>query len=254
MSNLNQRLIIVTGKGGVGKTTVSSDITFALKNRERKAIVYNFEHNKNNVVPSFTLDPQYCIQNYLETKFYSKKIAHWVTNKSFFISTFNMVEELKYIIILGQIFDDLNKDPNLTIVLDSPSSGHFLSMVYSLDIFGSIFQKGIIFQDINKIKEKLYDSDLTKAFIVTLPSVLSISEAKELKEETPFNTEFVLSSCISVRDDVKNNINSIQSDLLKRKISIESKAINNQLFAYQLPYLILKEKETMVSDLAKQFS
>ena len=63
-----------------------------------------------------------------------------------------MIPGLGQMILLGDLVTQLESDPDLTIVLDSPSSGHAITMFESPDNYKEMLKKGLLVQDIDKIK------------------------------------------------------------------------------------------------------
>jgi arsenite-transporting ATPase len=55
-----------------------------------------------------------------------------------------MIPGLGHMILFGHIIDELERDPELHIVIDAPASGHALTMFESTSTFETIF-KGTIF-------------------------------------------------------------------------------------------------------------
>ena len=149
-----KRLYIFTGKGGVGKTTLSLAFARKLIEENKKCLYIYFENNKidNKKVSSKELDQEAtslgikklgldlldCSQEYIGKKLKSDKIAKWVVATPFFQSLVNMIPGLSYVIYMGKILELLMEDPELTIVLDSPSSGHALTMFESTHNFNNI--------------------------------------------------------------------------------------------------------------------
>lgn len=196
MSNF-KRLYIFTGKGGVGKTTLSLSFCKFLEENNRKYFYAYIKKNKIQndkalneskflldeiEVKTFGLDLKSCSQGYIAKKLGSKTVASWVTKTPFYQSLISMIPGFSYVIYLGQLLELLVEDPELTIVLDSPSSGHAQTMLESTKNFNEIFQSGIVYEDTKKMLDLITKKDFTKVNIISLPTLLALHEAEELQD------------------------------------------------------------------------
>jgi anion-transporting ArsA/GET3 family ATPase len=187
------RLYIFTGKGGVGKTTLSKAFVRYLNEHDHEAVYLTFrgqsvgDNNPGNTeidnrgIKEVSLDLEDCARGYIEKRLNSKLIAAWIVKTPFFRALINMVPGFNYLIFLGKILEMGKANPRLIVVLDAPASGHALTMVESTTNFKQIFESGTIFEDANKMLSLLNDPNYTKIHVVSLPSVMSWQEAMELK-------------------------------------------------------------------------
>jgi arsenite-transporting ATPase len=90
---------------------------------------------------------------------------------------------------LGNIIEELEQNPNLIIVLDSPASGHALTMFESSTNFKNIFKTGLIVKDIEKMQNFLNEKTNITTYIVANPTELAITEARELQKELSENSQ-----------------------------------------------------------------
>ena len=180
-----KKLYIVTGKGGVGKTTLALSITALLHEEKRKVLFLSYDQPENEEfckeldIPWINLKAEDSAYRYISQKFNSKIIASWILKTPFFSSLFKIVPAISYLIFVGHIVDLLKKDPELTIIFDSPSSGHALTMFESSHNLKTIFKSGIIFNDIKELHQFLHEDKNIKVLIPSLPTHLSMQEALE---------------------------------------------------------------------------
>lgn len=213
MTTQLRRLYIFTGKGGVGKTTLSKAFVRYLVENDHEAVYLTFknqalsetqkESNSERIVDGIreiSLDLEECAKGYIEKRLNSKMIAGWIVKTPFFRALVNMVPGFNYLIYLGKVLEMGKENPRLTVVLDAPASGHALTMVESTTNFQHIFESGIIFEDTHKMLSRLNDPNYTKIHVVSLPSQMSWQEAIELKsglkERTPVEVNITVNNCL----------------------------------------------------------
>ena len=208
-----RRLYIFSGKGGVGKTTLSKAFVRYLMGQNYEVVYLTFRNQslaeshiessldtRKNGLREIYLDLEDCAKGYIERRLNSKMIASWIVKTPFFRALVNMVPGFSYLIYLGKILELGKENPRLIVVLDAPASGHALTMVESTTNFQQIFESGIIFEDTHKMLSKLNDPTYTKIHVVSLPSQMSWQEAIELKtglkQRTPVEVDITINNCL----------------------------------------------------------
>ncbi|MBT4790149.1 MAG: hypothetical protein HON90_01135 [Halobacteriovoraceae bacterium] len=249
-----KRFYIFTGKGGVGKTALSLAFCSHLTENKQNCLYIYFQNNKIQAKNTNTADKQLeqmamdlgfktlgldlmaCSQEYIANKLKSENIAKWIIKTPFFQSLVNMIPGLSYVIYMGKILEMLVKDPTLTAVLDSPSSGHALTMLESTQNFNSIFKDGIIHEDTNLMLKELQTQDFFKLNIIALPTLLALHEAIELKTSIKnlanYDLEIFCNNCLNQFEQYE------LPDFLINKIKNENKALEEfeHLAQQEVPY------------------
>jgi len=134
---MHRRLYIFTGKGGVGKTSLAMSFTKQLQLEGKNVLYYCFYQLPEKKLwdalklPVLDIELEKSAETYIGRKLNSKTIASWIMMTHFFKSLFQILPALGHMILLGHIIDELENNPNLIIVLDSPASGHALTMFES---------------------------------------------------------------------------------------------------------------------------
>lgn len=193
-----KNLYIFTGKGGVGKTTLSFSFAKYLKNQNKKVKYIYFKTGSISDeaktidqgqslgaelgIDCVGLDLKECSQGYISKKMKSETIGKWVVKTPFFKALINMIPGFNYLIYLGRILEYIHEDPELIIIIDSPSSGHALTMLEATHNFSEIFQSGIVFDDTKKMIDLMFGKNFLQVNIITLPTLMSVHESLELDE------------------------------------------------------------------------
>lgn len=200
------RLYIVTGKGGVGKSTYSLALTQALKNKGIKAKTLFFqsstldESTKAAVNDEIHLNLLETVTEYVGKKMRSMTIASWVAKAPFFKSLLHVIPGFNFVLYLGKTIDLLDKDPELVLVLDAPASGHALTMLSATHHFKQLFNLGMLKEDTLKMHQFMLNPNNVEITILALPGALATHEALELKESLKSleyqNVEIVLNNSL----------------------------------------------------------
>jgi anion-transporting ArsA/GET3 family ATPase len=269
MKSQPRRLYIFTGKGGVGKTTLSKSFVRYLIQQNHEAIYLTFQNQslgENHQgtsekmvdgIKEVALDLEESARGYIERRLNSKMIASWIVKTPFFRALINMMPGFTYLIYLGRMLEMGKENPNLVIVLDAPASGHALTMVESTTNFQQIFESGVIFEDTMKMLSRLNDPEYTKIHIVSLPSLMSWQEAIELrsglKERTPVDVHITVNNCLYPL--LENHLADL-TESLRQKVLNEKQLVQDNLSEMQciLPHSLAKEALAVESDLVGSLS
>jgi hypothetical protein len=230
---VTKRLYIITGKGGVGKTTFATSLALALKDKGHKVELALWEPNPNKeeimkiIDRVWVFDLLESARLYLNLRLPGPFMANWIVKIKFFKTLLMGVPGMSYVIFLGHIWDKLRQEKDLIIILDSPSSGHALTMLESLKVFSQIFQKGLFFDDIKKIFNFFLDKNFVRPIVIALPTQLALTEGYELSGqlEQYFSqkTKLTLNHCYFKLFDQTDE--TIIPDFIKLKMENERKAV-----------------------------
>jgi len=205
-----RRLLYVTGKGGVGKTTVAAALGVAAARAGRRTIVCEVADQdrvsrafrREGVVPetevqladnlwAITIDPQRALEEWLGNQIGGIGLRVLARSSAFqyFVAAAPGAKEL---ITIGKIWElgqaqrwnKSNRTYDL-VVVDAPSSGYGLAMLTTPRTFGEIARVGPIRRQAFKIRDTLADPERTGYVAVALPEEMPVNETLELERKLP---------------------------------------------------------------------
>lgn len=181
-----RRLYFVTGKGGVGKTVTSLALCLRLKQLGKKVYYNSFDQEPNWAIlraleiPTKYFTVEESAEIYVGNKLGSRTIGGWVMKAPFFSALYHMMPSLTSMILLGHIIKENEIEPDATIVVDSPASGHAKVIFESTQNLREMFGTGLIVEDIKKMQEFMTTPGNMRTLICALPGELPLEEGKEL--------------------------------------------------------------------------
>jgi anion-transporting ArsA/GET3 family ATPase len=202
--DLDRRLILVVGKGGVGRSTVAAAIAGALAAQGKKTLLYEtsandrfgdyFEKPPVGTTPSQLAPNLWAVNTTPASALaeYGLMILRWE-------SVYEMVFEnrvtkaflraipgLDDYALLGKawfhtIEDKRGKPMWDTVVFDMPASGHSVSMLRVPWVIVDTVPEGPLTRDARAVKSLLCDPARTAAVLVTLAEEMPVNEVLELE-------------------------------------------------------------------------
>ena len=206
----DRRLLYVTGKGGVGKTTVAAALGLAAAAAGRRTIVCEVAEQdrvsrafkREGVVAetevelaenlwAITIDPQQALEEWLARQIGGAGLRVLARSSAFqyFVAAAPGAKELITIAKvweLGQMerWDRRGRTYDL-VVVDAPSSGHGLAMLRTPGTFGEIARVGPVRRQAFRVRDMLSDPEKTGYVAVALPEEMPVNETLELERQLP---------------------------------------------------------------------
>jgi len=206
-----EKLLIISGKGGVGKTVLSSALaavcassgpTILLSLNGSRPAHPVFEvpvaYEPREILPDLWIadvDSLSAVREYVKRKVpFSGLYDSFLTSRMFrdFAEAAPGFQEL---MCLGKIYDLVCESRFARVIVDAPATGHLMTLLDVPSATAKVVQVGPLNHNARKIQDMLLDPERTRVLLATLPEEMAIQEARELHEfcvERRINTGPVL--------------------------------------------------------------
>jgi anion-transporting ArsA/GET3 family ATPase len=205
---LDKRLIVVTGKGGVGKSTVSLALGMAAAKSGRRTIVcevasqetasrvfnrgeigFNEVEMAKNLY-AISIDPDESMREYVLLQLKVKAMRDALFRSKIFNYLAAATPGLKELVTIGKIWELSQGDDRKvkkgrtydTVVVDAPATGHGVGFLQTPRTFASIARVGPIHSQAQEMDRFLTDRENTGVAIVSLPEEMPVNESQGLEK------------------------------------------------------------------------
>lgn len=204
-SIFDKRLILVTGKGGVGRSTVAAAIASAAARRGRRTLL--FQANAKDRVGSFfgtapvgtsvvrldnnlyavNTNPAAALEEYGLMVLRFKRVYRMVFENRVTKYFLRAIPGLDDYSILGKAWYHTTEESRGrpvwdTVVFDMPASGHTMTMLRIPKVILETVPEGPLTRDARSLEALLTDQTRTAVMLVTLAEEMPANEARELAE------------------------------------------------------------------------
>jgi anion-transporting ArsA/GET3 family ATPase len=188
-SAISRNLVFVSGKGGVGKTTVSQAIAQGLAEKGKRTLWTTFEDPTRPLGEIQPVGPNLwhlnceatqAFEEYAALKIGVAKLAKLFLQNKLMRYLAKAAPGIHELVLLGKVWHErLNYDH---VVIDMPSTGYGLAMFQSTVNFANLFKGGPVHRDAEEMLATFRSARETGHLIVALPEEMPLREALELNE------------------------------------------------------------------------
>jgi anion-transporting ArsA/GET3 family ATPase len=217
---LEKRLLFVTGKGGVGKSTVAASLGLAAAARGKRTIVCEIgsqEHTSrlfNRAQVGFhevqlednlwtiSIDPDESMREYVLLQLKVRAMRDLLFRSRVFTYLTAATPGLKELVTIGKIWELAQLDRKVRkgrkydlVIVDAPATGHGIGFLQTPRTFANIARVGPIHAQAQELDRFITDHASTGTAIVSLPEEMPVNETaaleRELREEIGVSVDHV---------------------------------------------------------------
>jgi anion-transporting ArsA/GET3 family ATPase len=201
----SRRLIIQSGKGGTGKTTISAALAVVAASRGKRVLLVEVDtHDRfaplfglkepvgyevrevRDGVFAINLDPRLVIIDFFKTHVKLKSFYKQILESKIFNYFYDAAPGVKEIICMGKVWRLLGERHFFSgkpswdcVILDAPATGHGVSLLNIAEAaYETLFEP--MKKHAEKIRDMLRDAKTTVLNIVAIPEEMPVNEAADL--------------------------------------------------------------------------
>jgi energy-coupling factor transporter ATP-binding protein EcfA2 len=191
-SLLDKRLVVVTGKGGAGKTTVAAALGLAAARQGKRVVLCEVGGHDRlpELVPELTtvsVAPEEAKREWLRYQLKSRTLAGVLGGSNLFQYLTAAAPGLTELVTIGKVWDLAQLEPRAggptydLAIVDAPATGHGLAMLRAPSTYASIARVGPVGRHAERIDSFLRDRAQTGVISVALPEEMPVNETVEFE-------------------------------------------------------------------------
>lgn len=198
MSLLERRLLVNTGKGGVGKSTTSASLALLAASRGKKVLVCEVNSNERisallgcppadttitRLLPGIdavVIRPQEALKQYGMMQLRYKALYKAVFENRFVARFLRFIPSLPELVMLGKILHHVRERRWDLVIVDAPATGHGITFLQVPGLLLETVPPGPMRTDAEWMQALLLNPEITAINLVSLPEELPVNETIEL--------------------------------------------------------------------------
>lgn len=198
MSILGRRLLVVSGKGGVGRSTVAAALALVAASRGKRVLVCEINtkeripallgarppaHDIGPLVPGIDgvmVRPHEAMREYAIMQLRFEALYKAVFENRFVSRFLRFIPSLAELVMLGKVLHHVRQGRWDLVILDAPATGHGISFLRVPAVILETVPPGALRNDTRWMHDLLIDPAATAVNFVALPEELPVNETVEL--------------------------------------------------------------------------
>jgi anion-transporting ArsA/GET3 family ATPase len=195
---LDRRLVFVTGKGGVGKTTVACALALFAAERGRRTLLCEVDakgdvasyletsdtsFTPRQVLPglfAMSMDTEASLREYLKLNLRIPVVGRIGPLARAFDFVATAAPGVREILTVGKLAYEVRERHYDLVVVDAPATGHIVGQLAAPQAINELVKVGLIRSQTDWMVEILSDPARTGLVIVTTPEEMPVNETMEL--------------------------------------------------------------------------
>ena len=211
---LDRKLLFVTGKGGVGKTTIAAALGQLASTRGQRTLLCEVDA-KGNLAGAFETGPTEFVEREIAPGLWAMSMDTEASLKEYLrlqlklpllsrigplARTFDFVANaapgVKEILVVGKLCHEVRERHYDLVVVDAPASGHIVGQLAAPQAIKDLVQVGTVRDQTGWMLDILSDPDQTGAVIVATPEEMPVNETLDLSGRLRAETNVDLAAVV----------------------------------------------------------
>jgi anion-transporting ArsA/GET3 family ATPase len=205
---LDKRLVVVTGKGGVGKSTISIALALAAAQQGKRVIlceVASQEHlshvfqraelgyhevEMEDNVWAISIDPDESMREYVLLQLKVRAMRDLLFRSRIFTYLAAATPGLKELVTIGKIWELTLWDRKVkggnrydTVIVDAPATGHGIGFLQTPRTFANVARVGPLRQQAEALDKFIRNRERTGVAVVASPEEMPVNETAKIERD-----------------------------------------------------------------------